>query len=84
MISILLNALLLVAIDPAAAATVSGTATATAPAPTAEAPKKEREICKREPTSGSLHGSKRVCMTAKQWRARANGGFEDLSGVSTK
>ena len=83
MISILINALLLVAAEPAAAAATT-TTTATAAAPAAEAPKKEREICKREPVSGSLHGSKRVCMTARQWRARNDGGFEDLSGVSTK
>ena len=80
MITILLNALLLVAVAPVSTATTPPAATA----PAAEAPRKERQICKREHVSGSLHGSKRVCMTAREWRARNGGGLEDLSDVSTR
>jgi hypothetical protein len=36
----------------------------------ATAPKKERKICKREATSIGLHSSRRVCMTAAEWRGR--------------
>ncbi|MEA3000200.1 MAG: hypothetical protein QOK17_2033 [Sphingomonadales bacterium] len=36
----------------------------------AEAPKKERKICRREETSVGLYGSRRVCMTAAEWRQR--------------
>jgi predicted secreted protein len=32
-------------------------------------PQKEKKICKREPISTSLHGSRRICKTAAQWRA---------------
>lgn len=70
---------LLLASDPAA-----GTTTPPAPA-AAEETKKERQICKREPVSGSQYRTKRVCMTAAEWKARARGqGIDDLSDVSTK
>jgi hypothetical protein len=36
----------------------------------APAAKKERKICKREITSVGLHSSRRVCMTAAEWRGR--------------
>ena len=50
-----------------------------------EAPKEERQICKREPIASSQYRTKRVCLTASQWKARARGeGIEDMSSVSTK
>lgn len=81
----MINALfgiLLLSSDPVAAATAPAPEPATA---TAEAPKEERQICKREPISGSQYRTKRVCLTASQWKARARGeGIEDLSSVTTK
>lgn len=54
-------------------------------AQTAEEPKQERQICKREPIPSSQYRTKRVCMTASQWKARARGeGIEDLSSVTTR
>ncbi|MEA3040108.1 MAG: hypothetical protein QOE79_2621 [Sphingomonadales bacterium] len=38
--------------------------------PGAEAPKAERKICRREETSVGLYGSRRVCMTAAEWKQR--------------
>ena len=32
--------------------------------------KEERKICKREDDTTSRMGSKRICLTASQWRAR--------------
>lgn len=80
MIPMMFSAFLLVS-DAAAAAP--------APVPTApaavEAPKQERKICKRESSATSLYGSKRVCMTAAQWKARdLNVSLEDMGGVTTK
>ncbi len=62
MIAVLFSVLLL----------ASDTAAASEPAPTpataeAEAPKQEK-ICKRQPVTGQLQGTKRVCMTAEQWK----------------
>ena len=37
---------------------------------TADAPKPERKICRREETSVGLYGSRRVCMTAAEWKQR--------------
>ena len=54
-----------------ATATTSAT-TAQAPA-AVEAPKEEKKICKREEATESRLGSKRVCLTAAQWRARQTG-----------
>jgi hypothetical protein len=53
-------------------------ATTVQPEPTAPAAaegtrpiaKEERKICKREANTGSNMPSKRVCLTAKQWRER--------------
>jgi hypothetical protein len=36
----------------------------------AEAPKVERKICRREETSVGLYGSRRVCLTAAEWKQR--------------
>lgn len=64
----------------------STSAESAAPAAQAvEAPKEERQICKREPIASSQYRTKRVCLTAAQWKARARGeGIEDMSSVSTK
>ncbi len=35
---------------------------------TAEAPNPEKKICKRQPVTGQIQGTKRVCMTAEQWK----------------
>ena len=34
----------------------------------AEAPDPNKKICKRQPVTGQLQGTKRVCMTAEQWK----------------
>ena len=79
MIPVLFSVMLL-ASDPA-----SSSAQAEPNAPAAEAPKEERQICKREPIAQSQYRTKRVCMTAAQWKARARGeGIEDLGSVTTK
>jgi len=58
-------------------------ATAAAPAPqAAEAPKAERKICKREESSESRLGAKRVCLTAEQWRERQRAATSGLGDVS--
>jgi len=83
MISIVLIAILTSG-NPAAPSTLS-TAPTLASAASPEAPKKERQICKRQPISGTLHGSKRVCMTAREWRhGKGSATYEDLSSVTTK
>ena len=45
---------------------------------TAEAPKDEKKICKREMATESRMGSKRICLTAAQWRERQ---VEDVKGL---
>lgn len=80
MITALFSIMLLASDTPAAT-----TEATPAPAPTAEAPKKERQICKRQPISGSQYRTTRVCKTAAEWRAYARGeGVEDLGSVTTK
>lgn len=37
---------------------------------TADAPKKERKVCRREETSVGLYASRRVCLTAAEWKQR--------------
>ncbi len=62
MIAALFSVLLLTSDSAAASATPQ------APDAAAEAPKQEK-ICKRQPVTGQLKGTKRVCMTAEQWKA---------------
>lgn len=51
----------------------------------AETPKKPRQICKREATSTGLHGTRKVCMTAAEWRKRNGSGEEgDMGGVTAR
>lgn len=65
----LLSALLLAAETPAVVAPA-------ADAPAAEAPKEEKKICKREGNTESRLGSKKICLTAAEWRARDTGVIE--------
>ena len=37
---------------------------------TAEAPKVEKKICKRDQATESRMGSKRICLTAAEWKER--------------
>lgn len=64
--------------------TADTTETATAAAPEApaavEASKEEKKICKREMASESRLGSKRICLTAAEWKARSNGEIEYRRG----
>jgi hypothetical protein len=58
-----LFSVLLIASDGAAATA------ATPPAPVAtEAAEADKKICKRQPVTGQIQGTKRVCMTADQWK----------------
>ena len=34
----------------------------------ADAPDPQKKICKRQPVTGQIQGTKRVCMTAEQWK----------------
>ena len=49
----------------------------------AETPKKPRQICKREATSTGLHGSRKVCLTAAQWKER-NGNTDTMTDTRSK
>ena len=68
-----LLSVLLLASEAAAVASTATPATAEA-VKTDEAVKAERKICKRESTTESRMGSKRLCLTASEWKAR-----QDLS-----
>ncbi len=50
----------------------TATTNTTPPAPVtnegAEAPDPGKKICKRQQVTGQLQGTKRVCMTAEQWK----------------
>jgi hypothetical protein len=69
MIAALLS-LFLISSDAAATSNVtqapSGEEAAATTTEASEAPKK---ICKRQPVTGQIQGTKRVCMTAEQWKA---------------
>ena len=61
-----LFSVLLVASDSASAAPATPQSPATNEATEAADPNKK--ICKRQPVTGQLQGTKRVCMTAEQWK----------------
>ena len=44
------------------------TAVPQAPVSNEAAVEPEKKICKRQPVTGQLQGTKRVCMTAEQWK----------------
>ena len=69
----LLSLYLLVAATPTESAQPSA-----AQAATAEAPKEEKKICKREMATESRMASKRICLTAAQWRERQT---QDIKGL---
>jgi hypothetical protein len=47
----------------------TGATAVTPPAPVAnETAEVEKKICKRQPVTGQIQGTKRVCMTAEQWK----------------
>jgi hypothetical protein len=71
--SLIFAALLAVQAAPAAPVTTPAPAT---PVQTAEA-KEERKICRREMSSVGLHRSKRICLTASEWKAREGQGNAD-------
>ena len=50
----------------------TNSASASSPATTVqkETAKEERKICKREDSTESRLGGKRICMTADEWKAR--------------
>ncbi|MGH6706057.1 MAG: hypothetical protein ACREB1_04535 [Sphingomicrobium sp.] len=50
--------------------TNSVSASSTTPAAQKETPKEERKICKREDSTESRLGGKRICMTAEEWKVR--------------
>ena len=53
-----------------ASETVANTATPPAPVANeaAESTDPNKKICKRQPVTGQLQGTKRICMTAEQWK----------------
>lgn len=65
MIAALLS-VFLIASDSAAASNVTQAPPSEETAAASEAPKK---ICKRQPVTGQIQGTKRICMTAEQWKA---------------
>ena len=70
--SLLLGGLLLVSgsnpTDTANAAAPTAQAPAQAPAEAAKADKNEKKICRREESTESRVGGKRICLTAEQWK----------------
>lgn len=71
---ILLSALLLASETP--------TVTTAAQEAPAAAPKEEKKICKREMATESRLGSKRICLTAAEWKARDMGEMRGLGDVT--
>jgi hypothetical protein len=57
----------------AAATTAAASTEVPATAQSSVAPKEEKKICKRELVTGQIQGTKRICMTAKQWEAARAG-----------
>jgi len=60
-----LFSVMLIASENAATTTVPSAPSATE---AAEAVDPNKKICKRQPVTGQLQGTKRVCMTAEQWK----------------
>ena len=52
----------------ASATPASNATTPQAPVENEAAAEPEKKICKRQPVTGQLQGTKRVCMTAEQWK----------------
>ena len=64
MLAALFSVLLVASDDVATTTTPSAPATNEA----AEAYDPDKKICKRQAVTGQLQGTKRVCMTAEQWK----------------
>lgn len=69
MITALLS-LLLLAGSPAAPTPAPTPATTASKSTAQEAGTEERKICKREGSTESRLGAKRICLTAKEWELR--------------
>ena len=54
---------------------------AVAAAETPGTTKKERRICRREPTTGTRMASPRVCMTRREWEAVDERAKEDMRNM---
>lgn len=70
MLAVLFSVLLVASESPVAtppANAVVPPATADAPA-TNEMSDPDRKICRRQQVTGQIQGTKRVCMTAEQWK----------------
>lgn len=70
--------LLLLATETAAATTAQPTDVQQA----TEAPKVEKKICKREQSTESRLGSKRICLTAAEWKERQSSATDGFGGVA--
>ena len=68
-----------VVVPPIAAASAQEAAQATA-----QAPRKERQICRREQVSGTRLRGPRVCMTKSEWRAVSDTAREDLTNSQNR
>lgn len=73
-----LFSVLLFASDTSAVAAQPEQASAVA----AEAPKEAKKICKREMATESRMGSKRICLTAAEWRQRQSRGDGNLGLIN--
>jgi hypothetical protein len=77
--SLLLAALLIA--NPTEAAPAAGEA----PPAIADAKKEERKICRREAMAVGLHRTKRICLTAAEWKAReGKGNVDGMSEAGTR
>jgi hypothetical protein len=64
---------------------VSQAAPSPEPVSASENKKEERKICRREMSAAGLHRSKRVCLTAAEWKEREGRGNEEgMSEAGTR
>ena len=63
MLASLLSVLLI-----ASESTAMNATTPQAPAANEATAEPEKKICKRQPVTGQIQGTKRICMTAEQWK----------------
>ncbi|MEA3032659.1 MAG: hypothetical protein QOH86_675 [Sphingomonadales bacterium] len=73
-----MKAILLLAATALAAPAFASANGGSDPAKPADPPKKERKICRQEQITSSLYGSRRICLTAEQWRERDKQNPEDV------
>jgi len=77
--SILLATLLLSA-QPIAQAPAAAPASPAASVP-AEKPKKEKKICRADPTETGSHMVKRICLTQEQWDAQRGRSADEFNST---